>query len=57
MNIFMIILKAILLLLGCVYAFSNIGKLFYKGTIYGGQIWLMCIGIIGYITIEFWLGY
>ena len=57
MEIFMIILKALLLAVGCVYGFSNIGKLMRSQEIYGSQIWLMVIGIIGFVTIHFWIGY
>ena len=57
MNIFMIFLKALLLAVGCVYGFSNIGKLIRGQTIYSVRIWLMVIGLIGFVTIHFWLGY
>lgn len=57
MNTFMIMLKSISLVIGCVYGFSNIGKLFYKQQIGGLQIWMMCLGIVGFIMIHFWLGF
>lgn len=56
---FLIILKALFLTLGMVYAFSNVGKLIIRGrnsiSITGLQIWLMSIGIVGFITLQYWL--
>lgn len=54
--IFLIILKALFLLIGIVYTFSNVGKMlfFRHNNITGFQIWMMAIGIVGFITMQFW---
>lgn len=52
----MIILKAIFLLWAIVYGFGNICRAANKQDISAMQMWLMGIGVVGFITLQFWLG-
>lgn len=57
MSTLFLILKTIFLLVGIVYTFSNVVKAFRGKYISALTIWVMAIGITGYLLIEFWLGY
>ena len=48
------IIKAILLLIGITYGFSNMVKACYHKSISSFQIWFMSIGIVGFIYLQFW---
>ena len=52
-----ILLKGLFLALMIVYSFSNLVKmLFYRhNNITGAQVWLMAIGIAGFVTMQCWL--
>lgn len=48
------IIKAILLLIGIAYGFSNVVRLCYRKSISAFQILFMSIGIVGFIYLQFW---
>ena len=50
-----IILKCVFLFLGISYGFTCFGRLFRKEKIYSLQTFLMAIGIVGFIAVQFWL--
>ena len=50
-----IILKCICLLLAIAYGFSNIGRIICKNKVYGITVWLMAIGVVGFIYLQFWM--
>lgn len=49
----LIIIKLLCLLLAIMYGFNNIGRLIRKQPITTGQIFLMSIGIVGFVAIQF----
>lgn len=53
----MIVIKYLCLLLAIIYGFSNVAKIIRKQTIYSPQIVFMALGIVGYILLEFELGF
>lgn len=53
----MIVLKYLCLLLAVTYTFSNIGRACRGEAVYAPQILLMGLGIVGYILLEFELGF
>ena len=50
------VLKAAFLLLGIVYGFSNTVKAFRNQSVGEFQMWAMGLGIVGFVTMHFWLG-
>ena len=57
MTIMMIILKYICFVIGLIYGFGNIVRAQRRLTIHGPQIWLMALGIAGYLLLEIDLGF
>ena len=47
--------KCVFLLLAIVYGFSNVVKAFRKLKIYNAQLFLMGIGIVGFIYLQLWM--
>lgn len=50
-----VFLKCICLFLAIVYGFSNVVKAFRNLKIYNAQLFLMGIGIVGFIYLQFWM--
>lgn len=51
------ILKCAFLIVGIVYGFGNIGRIIYKKSISDLQLFIMAIGIVGFLALQFnWLG-
>lgn len=49
----LMILKVALLFLSVVYGVTIIGRLVSKDSIYGTQISLFAIGLVGFVTLQF----
>lgn len=49
-----VFIKCICLLLAIIYGFSNVAKFARNQTIHGVQIFLMAVGIVGFIYFQFW---
>ena len=53
----MIVLKYLCLFVAIMYGFGNVVRAFRNQTISGFQIFLMAGGIVGYVLLEFELGF
>lgn len=53
----MVVLKYVCLFLAIVYGFGNVVRTFRGQTIHSPQVLLMGLGIVGYILLEFELGF
>jgi hypothetical protein len=54
--IILTIIKYICLFFGILYGFSNVVKAFRSLPIHAPQLWIMALGIVGYVLLEFELG-
>lgn len=52
MSTIILIAKFICLLLGVVYGFSNIAKVYYKQHISSAQMFMMGLGITGFVFLQ-----
>ena len=50
-----IVLKCVFLFLGISYGFTCFGRLFRGERVHSLQTFLMAIGIVGFVAIQFWL--
>ena len=50
-----IVLKCVWLFFAITYSFTCFGRLIRKQDVHGAQIFLMALGIVGFITLQFWI--